>query len=551
MTPESIATGTSKTKAVVKQVTPFPDLLQRIRALAHVLESEDDKKQTHVRMYNLHEYIIMNEDALTTAFKTPAFVETITEDDINNGGNNNSTLLLNTAKEALLEGNNRYIDGIMLLAAQATLMNGATSNTSNDTSNTSNTSNYESAHTSPYRYQFLISALKVIEICSNWCKLRSTFGCKIVDLMSKEIGIIARTVTDIIININNNSNNIISNNANAMNEPSIIPSLLSLSSSSSSSSSYLIYGNIDPKLILHQLDTLAIGMTHEKPQLNIMHALVLRLGIKCHMFKFCYQRIKADYEILEINPIETGIVPLDLLSYFYGAGNICMALNEYNDAKFYYLECLHFPAYKLVDIMINAYKKCCLLELIITGQPFKLPSFASIAMQKFADKNDSLTAYDNITKIVKTGNINNLKSEIKNFQDVFTTDDNLNLIALMPGAMTRHRITKLTSTYVTLSLPDIAKEVGLSSSEEAEREILQMISSGYLQATIDQSSGMVYFLDNNDSGEPIGAGDQQVELMNYYLSQTMAMTDKVRKLQSSVMGSKAYVSARLPNSNEY
>ena len=44
MTPESIATGTSKTKAVVKQVTPFPDLLQRIRALAHVLESEDDKK---------------------------------------------------------------------------------------------------------------------------------------------------------------------------------------------------------------------------------------------------------------------------------------------------------------------------------------------------------------------------------------------------------------------------------------------------------------------------------------------------------------------------
>ena len=151
----------------------------------------------------------------------------------------------------------------------------------------------------------------------------------------------------------------------------------------------------------------------------------------------------------------------------------------------------------------------------------------------------------------KEGHNQFAKTRIKDFQDVFTSDDNLNLIALLPGAMIRHRITKLTSTYVTLSLPDIAKEVGLSSSEAAEREILQMISSGHLQASIDQSSSMVYFHDNDDSCESTGAGNEQVELMNYYLSQTMAMTEKVRNLQSSVMGSKAYVSARLPHSNEY
>ena len=87
METEGTVTGTSKTKAVVKQAIPFPEFLQRIRALAEVLESEkDDKRPTHIRMYSLHEYIIMNKDTLTTACMTEDCIEAAaTETDLNNG----------------------------------------------------------------------------------------------------------------------------------------------------------------------------------------------------------------------------------------------------------------------------------------------------------------------------------------------------------------------------------------------------------------------------------------------------------------------------------
>ena len=92
--------------------------------------------------------------------------------------------------------------------------------------------------------------------------------------------------------------------------------------------------------------------------------------------------------------------------------------------------------------------------------------------------------------------------------------------------ITKKEIEKL----VDQKLENIAKEVGLPSSKDAEREILRMISSGHLQASIEQSSGIVHFLDNFDSGGSTDASNEQVELMNYYLSQTMTMTEKVRKL---------------------
>jgi len=52
---------------------------------------------------------------------------------------------------------------------------------------------------------------------------------------------------------------------------------------------------------------------------------------------------------------------------------------------------------------------------------------------------------------------------------------------------------KLTDTYLTLSLNDLAKATNVKSSQEAEKILLRMIENGEIKAVIDQEKGMVSF----------------------------------------------------------
>jgi len=60
-------------------------------------------------------------------------------------------------------------------------------------------------------------------------------------------------------------------------------------------------------------------------------------------------------------------------------------------------------------------------------------------------------------------------------------------------ALARNNILKLTDTYLTLSLNDLAKATNVKSSQEAEKILLRMIENGEIKAVMDQEKGMVSF----------------------------------------------------------
>ena len=55
-------------------------------------------------------------------------------------------------------------------------------------------------------------------------------------------------------------------------------------------------------------------------------------------------------------------------------------------------------------------------------------------------------------------------------------------------------IKRLTKTFLTLSLEDVAARVGLNSPSEAERWLVIMIEEGSIHATISQKDGKGTFL---------------------------------------------------------
>ena len=54
-------------------------------------------------------------------------------------------------------------------------------------------------------------------------------------------------------------------------------------------------------------------------------------------------------------------------------------------------------------------------------------------------------------------------------------DNNLGLVKQVVSSMYKRNIQRLTQTYLTLSLQDIASTVQLNSSKEAEMHVLQMV----------------------------------------------------------------------------
>lgn len=55
-------------------------------------------------------------------------------------------------------------------------------------------------------------------------------------------------------------------------------------------------------------------------------------------------------------------------------------------------------------------------------------------------------------------------------------DGNMGLVKLVSAGRTKRAIQRLTQTFLTLSLADIAHQVGLESASEAEGHILRWLS---------------------------------------------------------------------------
>ncbi|KAK6155271.1 hypothetical protein DH2020_009519 [Rehmannia glutinosa] len=234
-------------------------------------------------------------------------------------------------------------------------------------------------------------------------------------------------------------------------------------------------------------------------QLTTLHPDFLLL---CLLSK-CY---KAGLSILEDDIFDVD-QSRDLFLYCYYGGMICIGQKKFRKA----LELLHnvvtAPMPIISAIAVEAYKKYILVSLIHLGQfSTSLPKYSSSAAQR----------------------------TLKNF----TQDNNLGLVKQVVSSMYKRNIQRLTQTYLTLSLQDIANTVQLNSPKEAEMHVLQMIQEGEIYATINQKDGMVRFLEDPEqykTCEMIGHIDLSIQRI-MMLSKKLTTMNEVMSCDPSYLG---------------
>lgn len=255
--------------------------------------------------------------------------------------------------------------------------------------------------------------------------------------------------------------------------------------------------------------------------LTTLHPEFLQL---CLLAK-CY---KAGLSVLEDDIYEINL-PRDFFLYCYYGGMIFIGQKRFRKA----LELLHnvvtAPMSSINAIAVEAYKKYILVSLIHHGQfSPTLPKYTSSAAQRNL-KNFS-QPYMELVNAYSTGKVAELETYVQTNREKFESDNNLGLVKQVVSSMYKRNIQRLTQTYLTLSLQDIANTVQLNSSKEAEMHVLQMIQDGEIFATINQKDGMVRFLEDPEQYKTC----EMIEHIDSSIKRIMSLSRKLTAMDELI-----------------
>ncbi|XP_020896889.1 COP9 signalosome complex subunit 3 [Exaiptasia diaphana] len=173
---------------------------------------------------------------------------------------------------------------------------------------------------------------------------------------------------------------------------------------------------------------------------------------------------------------------------------IYAALKNYDRALYFFEVAVTCPAMDVSHIMLESYKKFILVSLILNGKISGLPKYTSNVVQRFLKPLSS--PYHELANTYASNNPSDLQATIAKHQETFARDNNVGLVKQVRSSIYKKNILRLTKTFLTLSLTDMANRVQLNSPREAEQHILHMIEDGDIYATINQRDGMVSFHDS-------------------------------------------------------
>lgn len=129
-------------------------------------------------------------------------------------------------------------------------------------------------------------------------------------------------------------------------------------------------------------------------------------------------------------------------------------------------------------IQVDAHKKLVLMQLLVHGHIQALPKYTSPAVST-ACKNLG-AAYIEYGQAYGQLRQDNMRAVAEKYRDTFEKDYNVGLLELCDKTFRRRTIQKLTETFITQSLVEIAQAVGVEQNEqnlrELELEIVDMVS---------------------------------------------------------------------------
>jgi len=193
------------------------------------------------------------------------------------------------------------------------------------------------------------------------------------------------------------------------------------------------------------------------------------------------------------------------------------------------------PAQAISQIMVEAYKKYVLISLLLHGKMQALPKYVASIVTRFIKP--LCVAYSDLVGAYGTHSSEKLREILTKHQDVYVKDNNVGLTKQLITSLHKRNIQRLTKTFLTLSLADVANRCHLSGAADAERYLLGMIEDCEIYASINQKDGMVCFHDNP---ERFATADV-MQMIEKELENSFGVHGEVKRLDLELLLNPQYV----------
>lgn len=268
-------------------------------------------------------------------------------------------------------------------------------------------------------------------------------------------------------------------------------------------------------------------------QLTSIHSDLCKLCLQSKNLQPALQFLNVDF--VDIGNEGGHYDAKDFLLYYYYGGMIYTALKSYDRALYFFEVAITTPSMAVSHIMMEAYKKYILVALILHGKIPALPKYTSQVVGKYIKP--LCQPYYDLATSYSTNDPNDLRMNVNKHSEVFTKDNNMGLVKQCIISLYKKNIQRLTKTFLTLSLADMAGRVQLPSPSEAEKYVLRMIEDGEIFATINQKDGMVEFHDNP---EKYNSAHMLLQL-NTEMQKCIALDEKLQEMDRDITVNSQYV----------
>ncbi|CAI5522677.1 unnamed protein product [Closterium sp. Naga37s-1] len=271
---------------------------------------------------------------------------------------------------------------------------------------------------------------------------------------------------------------------------------------------------------------------HLTPQ----HADCLQLCLLAKLYRQGGDLLQGD--ILDIDPKKTGLVHRDFLLYCFYGGTIYVGLKQYQKALDLFMHAITSPAQVVNAITVSAYKRHVLVSLILNAQLLPLPKFTPGIVQRGLKA--CCQDYHDLANIYVSRDAAELKKFVDSHEQAFKADNNLGLAHQVVASVPKRSIQRLTHTYLTLSLSDLAQSVHLSSPAEAEKYLLSMIADGEMFARIDQQAGMVSFEEDPEKYDSLA----MAAVVEEHIQRATKLSKKLALVHEQISSDRTYLTRR-------
>ncbi|GFW80863.1 COP9 signalosome complex subunit 3 [Trichonephila clavipes] len=268
-------------------------------------------------------------------------------------------------------------------------------------------------------------------------------------------------------------------------------------------------------------------------QLTSIHACLCQLCLLSKCMKPALTFLNED--ITDINKEKSAFETKYFLLYYYYGGMIYTCLKDYERALYFFEVAITTPSMAVSHIMLEAYKKYILVSLILYGKIPNLPKFTSHVVSRFIKPLSQ--AYHDLATAYATNTPSEVRAIINKHNEIFLRDNNMGLVKQCMSFLYKKNIQRLTKTFLTLSLSDMATKVELEGPAEAEFYVLKMIEDQQIFASINQKDGMVVFKDNPEKYNTPGMFQELEEEMK----KCILLDEKLRHMDQEITINTKYI----------